>query len=73
MNMQDEMTTEQKYDHYTQDLGWTYIPDPTTWTGGVWTHEEWGFVTQGGGSFPRINEAVEAMERFLKAHAAIVG
>lgn len=60
----------QKFEEYKAE-GWTYIPEPTTWSGGTWMHEELGFVNQGGGSFDDIIQAVEGMARFKEAFARI--
>ena len=65
-----EMTTEQKWEHY-QEQGWRYIPDPKTWTGGIWIHDEYGTVNNCGGSFPTITRAVEAMEQWQANWARI--
>ena len=65
MSEQEAMTVNEKFNFYVS-LGWRYIPDPETWSGGVWNGDEKGYVTNGGGSFPHINAAVAAMERFLE-------
>ncbi len=54
-----------------EEEGWTYAPDPSTWSGGMWIHEELGFVNYHGGSYPSISEAVEGLGRFLDAFAKI--
>ena len=57
-----EMNTNERFDYYTK-CGWIYIPDPTTWSGGVWWNDDRGSVNNGGGTFPNITRAVEAMDR----------
>ena len=54
-------------------LGWQYNPDSQTWSGGTWSHETFGFVHKGGGSFDTIAEAVERLEVFLGNLETITG
>jgi hypothetical protein len=61
-----EMSIEQRWMYYTEIEGWTYIPDPKTWSGGVWWHDERGSVNRQGGTFPNITRAVEAMDRHYR-------
>ncbi len=56
------MNINQRFDHYLAQ-GWTYIPDPKTWSGGVWYNDKLGSVNNSGGTFPNITRAVEAMDR----------
>lgn len=51
------------------DAGWHWAADPTTWSGGFFWHEEQGYVTNGGGSFSWIGEAVAAVVRYQAAMA----
>ena len=51
--------------------GWTWAADGSTWSGGFFWHEAQGFVTNQGGAFDRISEAVEAVVRFQTAMAQI--
>lgn len=62
-----EMTIQERYEHYIEVEGWSYCPDPTTWTGGCWWHDDRGSVNNGGGTFPTIARAVEAMDRHYRA------
>ena len=66
----NDMTINERLEEY-EAQGWTYIPDPTTWSGGVWYNEQMGSINNGGGTFPRINEVVEALDRFTQAIAQI--
>jgi len=47
--------------------GWNWAADPSTWSGGFFWHEIQGFVTNQGGSFHWIGEAIEAVVRFQTA------
>ena len=58
-----ELSINERWDYYTEVCGWTYIPDPTTWSDGVWYNDEQGSVNLQGGPFPHITQAVEAMDR----------
>ena len=66
-----EMTAQEKFNYFVDKLGWTYMSDETSWTGGCWQHEKDGFVTNGGGHFPNFMKATEALERFYKNMKAI--
>jgi len=67
----NENETLKKLESYKQQ-GWTYMTDPTTWSGGSWSHEQYGYVHNGGGSYPRINEAVEALDKYME-NLALIG
>lgn len=58
-----ETSIQERFEYYTREKGWTYVPDPTTWTGGVWTHPDRLTVHRGGGTFPDIAAAVVGMDR----------
>ena len=60
-----EMSINERHEHY-QALGWTYLPDPTTWSGGIWYNDTLGSVNNSGGTFPNITRAVEAMDRHYR-------
>ena len=60
------MTIEERWEYYIEVAGWTYIPDPTTWSGGVWWKDDEGSINQCGGTFPNIVRAVEAMDRHYR-------
>jgi len=47
--------------------GVTWAADPSTWSGGFFWHETQGFVTNQGGSFRWIGEAIDAVVRFQTA------
>ena len=64
-----DLTIHERFQHYTEAEGWRYLPNPQTWSGGVWVHDELGSVNKGGGLFEHINEAVEAIDRFYTAMA----
>lgn len=53
--------------------GWRYNPDGQTWSGGTWSHEQFGYVHKGGGSFDNISEAVKRLENFLQNFEMIAG
>jgi len=61
-----EMNTNERFDYYTNECGWTYIPDPKTWSGGIWYNDERGSVNNSGGTFPNITRSVEAMDRHYR-------
>jgi len=50
-----------------EEQGWQFAADPSTWSGGFFWHETQGYVTNQGGSYSRISEAVEAVVRFQTA------
>ena len=54
-----------------EEQGWQFAADGNTWSGGFFWHETQGYVTNQGGSFDRISEAVEAVVRFQTAMAQI--
>ena len=58
-----EMTINQKWNFYVEIEGWSYTPDPQTWSGGAWYRNDHGSVNQQGGMFVNITRAVEAMDR----------
>lgn len=49
--------------------GWHYLPDVSgaTLTGGCWSHDRLGYVTNGGGVFGSIVTALAGIERFSAA------
>lgn len=53
------------------EAGWHWAPDPGTWSGGFFWHESQGYVTNGGGPFEWIGDAVSAVVRFEQAMQAI--
>ena len=61
-----ELNINQKFAFYTEIEGWTYAPDPTTWSGGTWYRDDHGSVNLCGGSFPNITRAVEAMDNHYR-------
>jgi hypothetical protein len=58
-----ELDINQRWTFYTEVENWTYCPDPTTWSGGIWYREDRGTVNLQGGNFPNITRAVEAMDK----------
>ena len=56
-----DLTPTQLHKIFTEELGWSYMADPSTWTGGCWAHERHGYVTNGGGNYPTITMATEAL------------
>ena len=65
-----EMTATQMYDLFVGE-GWLYLPDGQTWTGGCWWHNKFGAVANGGGAYPTIMAATNALRNWYSNMAQI--
>ena len=66
----DELDTNDRARWIEANTSFHYIYDGRDWSSGIWYSGVIGSLNNGGGSYPRMSDAVAGFERFHAAFAA---